>query len=212
MTPGTAAKARLAVWSSSSRSRGFQEGERSSCAEHSDSNRWSGAGSLALNRPLARSQTVSDMVQKVAGDWTQPMVVLMGMAMSGSSSSYTGGRMASERHAWGLSCMRQKPVVNVLFVLKRGAAPWVSVSSQGHRAVQCPAELHGLGRGMRHRCGVDGAPRVGPGVVTEETGAAEQFFLDGRGRGLQVGQVSDDDGRAARRRTGCRCNRPVARG
>ena len=56
-------------------------------------------GSLALNRALVRSQTVSDMVQKVAGDWTQPMVVLMGMATSGSSSSYRGGRMASEGQA-----------------------------------------------------------------------------------------------------------------
>ena len=52
MTPGMAAKANSAVWSSSSWLRGSQEGERSSCVEHRVSNRWSGAGSLALNRPL----------------------------------------------------------------------------------------------------------------------------------------------------------------
>ena len=36
-----------------------------------------------------------------------------------------------------------------------------------------------------------GTPRIGPGVVTQESRAAEQLLLDGRRGGLEVDQVSD---------------------
>ena len=83
-------------------------------------------------------------------------------------------------------------VLDVPLVFLGGAVPWVSVADQGHRAFQSPAKLHGLRGSMRQRCGVDRAPRVGPGVITEETGVAEQFFLDGGRRGLKVEKVPDD--------------------
>ena len=45
------------------------------------------------------SQVDSDMTLKVGGDWTQPMVLDMGMPMSCGSPSYRGRMMASRRQS-----------------------------------------------------------------------------------------------------------------
>ena len=114
------------------------------------------------------------------------------------------GREDCQREAgFGFQLHSVETVVNVVLAQGRWSIPRVRVSSESECAVQSSPELHGFRRGVRQSGGVNGTPRVGPGVVTQESWAAEQLLLDGRRGRLEVDQVSDELIVVTQRRTGC---------
>ena len=138
----------------------------------------------ALNLVLARSVTVSDVEEKAGGDCTQPIMHDMGMAISGSSPSQRGSTVDSPGQQAALRNMRQNLSFTSCLVAHTG--PHLGFTLHVVQATWCGLlRIAWLGRCMRQGRLV----RRAPGVVPQQVGPADLFFLDCCGGHLELLQV-----------------------